>query len=610
MSALRVGSRRGRAIGFRTGLAIASLVAASLPQGAVGAEPQAAAAPAESRGSQLDAPLFYELLLGEIQLRDGDAGAAYQLLLDAARRSKDEALFRRTTDIALQARAGEQALAAVVAWRQALPESQEALRFQVQLLIALNRVAEAEEPLGTLLANTPQPALPAVIAAVPRMLGRSNSPGDVAAMIERALRPFADAPETRNAALVASGRAWLAAGEPSKALTFAQRANAADAAEDGAALLALEMLPATPQAEAIVTSRLAAPDASPALRMLYVRTLAASQRIADATRQIEFLTRGQPELAPPWLTLGALELDAHHPEAATSALETYVKLVEGGAAVTMGPADAAPDNEAGGDSPSSSGNALTQAWLLLSQAAEQRGDFAAAERWLGRIDNPQRALEVQSRRASILARQGKMDEARALIRRAPEQTTADARAKLLAEVGLLRDAKNWAEAGKVMAEASAAFPDDADLLYEQAMIDEKLDRLDDMERLLRRVIELRPGHQHAYNALGYSLAERNLRLPEARALIAKALDLSPGDPFITDSLGWVEYRLGNRDEAIRLLRSAYRSRPDVEIAAHLGEVLWNAGQTDEARKVWREASTRDASNDVLRETLARLRVDL
>ena len=610
MSALRVDSRRGRAIGLRTGLAIASLLAASVGGAALAAEPEAAAGPADARNSALDAPLFYELLLGEIQLREGDAGAAYQLLLDAARRAKDEALFRRTTDIALQARAGEQALAAVVAWRQALPASQEALRFQVQLLIALNRVAEAEEPLGTLLANTPQPALPAVIAAVPRMLGRSNSPADVAALIERALRPFSDAPETRNAALVASGRAWLAAGEPSKALAFAQRASAADPAEDGAALLALELLPATPQAEAIVTSRLAAGDANPALRMLYVRTLAASQRIADATRQIEVLTRGKPELAPPWLTLGALELDAHHPEAASDALQTYVKLVEGGASVTMGPANAAPESEGGGDSPVSAGNALTQAWLLLSQAAEQRGDFAAAERWLSRIDNPQRALEVQSRRASILARQGKMDEARALIRRAPEQTTADARAKLLAEVGLLRDAKDWAKAAEVMAEANAAFPDDADLLYEQAMIDEKLDRLDDMERLLRRVIELRPGHQHAYNALGYSLAERNLRLPEARALIAKALELSPGDPFITDSLGWVEYRLGHRDEAIRLLRAAYRSRPDVEIAAHLGEVLWNAGQTDEARKVWREARTRDASNDVLRETLARLRVDL
>jgi Flp pilus assembly protein TadD len=131
-----------------------------------------------------------------------------------------------------------------------------------------------------------------------------------------------------------------------------------------------------------------------------------------------------------------------------------------------------------------------------------------------------------------------------------------------------------------------------------------------MERLLRRVIELKPDHQHAYNALGYSLAERNVRLPEARTLIRKALELSPGEPSITDSLGWVEYRLGNRGEALRLLRDAYRAQPDAEIAAHLGEVLWVSVRTDEARSIWREGHKRDAGNDVLRETLTRLRVSL
>ncbi|MGZ5131967.1 MAG: tetratricopeptide repeat protein, partial [Caldimonas sp.] len=237
-------------------------------------------------------------------------------------------------------------------------------------------------------------------------------------------------------------------------------------------------------------------------------------------------------------------------------------------------------------------------------------DFASAERWLARIDNPQRALEVQSRRASLLAKQGKLAEGRQLIRRLPEQTTADARAKFVAEAELLREAKQWGEASKVLAQANKAYPDDTDLLYEQAMTEEKLNHLDEMERLLRRVIELKPNHHHAYNALGYSLAERKIRLPEARALIQKALELSPGEPFITDSLGWVEYRLGNRDEAIRLLRVAYQARPDPEIAAHLGEVLWSTGQAEEARRVWREGRSRDSANDVLRETLARLRVEL
>jgi Flp pilus assembly protein TadD len=158
--------------------------------------------------------------------------------------------------------------------------------------------------------------------------------------------------------------------------------------------------------------------------------------------------------------------------------------------------------------------------------------------------------------------------------------------------------------------ANQRFPDDADLLYEQAMMAEKMSRIDEMERLLRKVIEIKPDHHHAYNALGYSLADRSQRLPEAQSLIKKALELAPGDPFITDSLGWVEYRLGNRDEATRLLRQAYAARPDPEIAAHLGEVLWVSGSHDDARRIWREGRDRDTANEVLRETLTRLQVKL
>ena len=216
---------------------------------------------------------------------------------------------------------------------------------------------------------------------------------------------------------------------------------------------------------------------------------------------------------------------------------------------------------------------------------------------------------MQTRRAALLARQGNYTQARELIRRVPERAPEDARAKLLAEAQVLRDVKRWDDANAVLAQANRQFENDPDLLYEESMTAEKLNRMEDMERLLRRVIEIKPDHHHAYNALGYSLADRNIRLPEAKTLIQKALALSPGEPFITDSLGWVEFRLGNRDNALRLLRGAYKSRPDPEIAAHLGEVLWSLGQQDEARRVWREGRQRDNANDVLRETLGRLRVD-
>jgi tetratricopeptide (TPR) repeat protein len=616
MPAFRVHPGRFGRPALALALAAAAL-ASPLPALAQAAAPDSdASAASEVENSKLDAPLFYQLLIAEMQARNGDPATGYQLLLDAARRSKDETVFRRATELALQARAGDQALAAVVAWREAVPASTEALRYHVQMLVALNRVGEAEEPLGKLLRQAPRPTLPAMLDAVPRFLGRGSDRAATALLIERALQPYVEASDTRASALVAIGRGWLAVPDQAKALAYAQRAAAASPAADGPALFALDLLPGVPEAEAIVTARLASPPAAPVgLRLLYVRTLAASQRLSEAVTQVTALTRSDPTLAPPWLTLGALELELKHPKEATVALQTYVRLVEGGAAVSPGSAAAAPvvaddDGDGDDDVPATAGAALTQAWLMLAQAAEQQRDFAAAERWLAKIDNPQRALEVQSRRASLLAKQGKMTEARQLIRRVPEQTAADARAKYVAEAELLREAKQWAEADKVLAAANKAFPNDTDLLYEQAMIVEKLNHMDEMERLLRRVIELKPTHQHAYNALGYSLAERKVRLPEAKKLIQKALELSPGEPFITDSLGWVEYRMGNRDEAIKILRTAYQARPDPEIAAHLGEVLWIAGQTDEARKVWREGRSRDAQNDVLRETLVRLRVDL
>lgn len=247
-------------------------------------------------------------------------------------------------------------------------------------------------------------------------------------------------------------------------------------------------------------------------------------------------------------------------------------------------------------------------WLLLSQAAEQRGDLKAAEAALQKVDGG--GLEVDFRRASLLARQGKLAEGRKLLQPAADASDKDARAALLAEAQLLREHRDFAGSLAVLKAATARFPGDTDLIYEQAMMAERVGRFEEMETLLRRVIELKPDHHHAYNALGYSLADRNLRLSEAKQLIERALKLAPGEAVIVDSLGWVEFRLGNLPEAARLLRQAHSGRPDAEIAAHLGEVLWASGAQDEARRVWQEAARRDPGNEALRETLDRLKVKL
>lgn len=589
---------RGRRFAAALLFAAPLLAAAATPTG-----------PSSPLQSRLDAPLFYQLLIGELELRGGQPGAAYAVVLDAARRTGDESLFKRATDIALESRAGDQALAAAKAWRERLPKSLEAHRYVVQILIALGRTKETVEPMQSLVALVPEAERSALIVSLPRFFGRSADRAAVPALLEQALKAHAQAASTRVAVQVALGRAWLAAGQPQRALEHARRARSFDAAADGGALLALELMSSAPAAEALVTDYLRTKPDATAVRLLYARALTAAQRYGDAIAQLDEVTRAQPQLAPPWLTLGALHLELRHPSQAEAALQTYVRLAESPPTPAAGASAPSADDDDESPLGVSGRDGLVQAWLMLAQAAEQRGDYALADAWLARIDDPQRARDVQLRRASLLARQGKLAEARALVRALPESGPADVRAKLLAEAQLLRDVKRWSDAHAVLAEANRRFPDDADLLYEQSMMSEKLNRLDEMEQLLRRVIALKPDFHHAYNALGYSLADRNVRLPEAKALIQKALELSPGEPFITDSLGWVEFRLGNREEALRLLRTAWAARPDTEIGAHLGEVLWVLGQHDEARRILREARQRDADNDVLRDVLKRLKVE-
>jgi tetratricopeptide (TPR) repeat protein len=286
--------------------------------------------------------------------------------------------------------------------------------------------------------------------------------------------------------------------------------------------------------------------------MSYVRVLIELGRYPDATQQLQTITRKDPKLADAWLVLGSLQFEQGQDKEAEASLARYANLA------TQKPTE-------------NTTRGLTQA---------------------------------QTRRAALLARQGKMREARQLIAQLPASNAEEERNRLLAEVQLLRDHRQWQAAFDLLKAQSS---EDADLLYEQAMLAEKLNQVEEMEKLLRSVIAKNPSYYNAYNALGFSLADRNLRLNEAKQLIVKALTFAPEDPFITDSLGWVEFRLGNFNAALMHLQKAYKTRQDAEIAAHLGEVLWVLKRQDEAIKVWREGLDIAPNNETLQETLQRLK---
>lgn len=545
--------------------------------------------------SALTAPLMYELLVSEMLFGDGDAPDSVSLMLNAARRTSDEALYKRATEMAIQSRSGPAAIETTRAWRQAFPKSAQAAQYELQVLIVLGRVAETREPLQHFLTTLPEAEQAPFITALPALYQRVPDKPEAAHVVERALADAIKTPRLAPVAWTTVGRLRLQAGDKPGALAAATLGMDANPGSEWPALLALQLMGAgEKQAEALVQRHLASPQPVPEVRMGYARALVDQGRVDEAQRQLDTLITRTPDNPDAWLVRGALNADQRRDGAAESDLKHYLALLDASS-------QASNANVAEG---------RDQARLMLATLAERRGDYAAADKLLASVESPERALGAQTRRAQLLARQGKLEEGRALIRSVPERTPDDGQLKLLAEAQLLRDNGQPQAAYELLSAELQRDPDDDGLLYDAAMAAERAGHADIMEKLLRRLIALKPNAAHAYNALGYSLADRGERLPEAKALIEKALSLSPDDGYMQDSLGWVNFRMGNVAQARTILEAAFGKSPDPEIAAHLGEVLWTLGERDAARAVWRKGQALDADNDTLVNTLKRLRVSL
>lgn len=556
------------------------------------AEPATAAADAEEERAALNAELFYEILVGEIAASEGALTDAQAMMMEAARTSGNEQLYRRGTELALQSRSGERALANARAWLQAFPESRDANRYALQILVALNRIADSASHLQREIALTPAPSKPATYLAITQLYNNARDKALAADVVEQAMADETSDPVSGPLAWATIGHMRLGAGQKAAAMQAVHKAQALTPDTGAIALLSMELLEAgVADAEPIV-QRYIAKNPSPQLRMAYARVLLGQQRQAEARQQLEAIAADSPDYPEAWATLAGLQLQAGEIEKAQASAEQLGRLVP---QIPAGVARSA---------------AQSQYYLLLAQVAEKQGRYAEADALLRRIDDAPNLLSVQARRASLLARQGKLKEARALIEAVPASGPSQQRLKRLAEVQLLRDAGQHAQAYALQSQLQKQDPDDAELAYDTALLAERTGNFDDMEKLLRGIIARKPDFQHAYNALGYSFAERGIHLQEAEQLVRKALDMSPGDPFITDSLAWVKFRQGNVQQALQLLEEAYAARPDVEIAAHLGEVLWASGQQERAREIWRQGMASNPDNSTLRETLQRLGVSL
>lgn len=533
---------------------------------------------------QLTDELLYKLLASEFAFQRGDWQSAYVTTLGAAQQTRDPRLAKRAAEIALSAKQVDEAMNAVRLWRSLAPNSDEAAQYYLSFIILGDNLAEAKPILEQRLREARPQTRGLLAFQMQRLLARAKDKAAALALLDEVLAPYLDMPEAH----LALAQGAFAAGDNQRARREAQLALKAKPDSEIAVLALAQVTPDKAEAGKILQDFIAKNPKTREVRLAYARMLVEQKEYAKARGQFEALLKEQPQDLTSLYALGVLEVQANELKAAEQHLTTYLKVLA-----------ANPDEER--DS--------SQALLLLAQIAEERKDTEGVLKWLSQIEPGEAYLNAQLKRAQVIAKRD-LPAARKLLHEITVSGEREQGQVVLAEAQLLRDANQVPEAMKVLQEGIRQFPDNTDLLYDYAMLAEKSSQWDTMEASLRKIMQLAPANHHAYNALGYSLAERNIRLEEAYTLIDKALKLAPDDPFIMDSMGWVQFRLGRLKEAEALLRRAYEIRPDVEIAAHLGEVLWVKGQRADAEKLWRDARNKDPQNDTLKNTLARLNVNL
>ena len=550
------------------------------------AQPAASKAEASPEKSALDAVLFYQILLGELNIRQGSPGSGFSIMLDAARKTRDPALFQRAVDMALQARSGEAALQAAQSWKREIPSAVEASRYVLQILLALNRIEEAGKALAVTINELPLDEQSAAIASVPRLFGVVQDKTLALTVVEKALAQAFTQAQTSASAWTTLGRMRRDVGQITKAVEASAKGHAADPKATGPLVLALSLMVSANSSLKPMVDAAMKNDVVPELRLGYARTLVTLQLFPEAIAQLVQLNVKHPEFAEGWLIHGlVLQENGQLPEA-EKRLEHYVRLVS---------PIKTPEDQDG----------LAEALMSLAQIAQKLGQLDRANQWLAKMPLSADPIKLAIRQAALLAQQGRTEEARRVLEQIKPTNAEQARRKILAQSNWLREHREAQAAYTLVKAALDKQPNDTELLSELSLVCEKLKRFDEMEALLRQLMAQAPQEAHAFNALGYSLADRNIRLEEAQQLIEKAVQLAPQDAYIQDSLGWVKFRQGKHQEAISILQAAYKSRPDAEIAAHLGEVLWVNGQTREAGAIWREGVLLKADNETLAETIKR-----
>ena len=532
--------------------------------------------------------LLYQILSADIAEQRGFEVYAFDTIMDAAKETKDPRLARRAAEIAVKARKAGDALDATRLWHKLAPQSVEAERFFLGFLVVENKLGEVRDVFASRLAKASPAERPALFYQFQQILSGTRDKAGAFSVMEDVLKPYLDMP----AAHISLSVSAFLNNDSVRAKEEAQKALALKPDSETAVLALAQASSDSNEAIEILSGFLEKYPNAREVRIAAARLMIKQKQYDKAKKEFEKIRLSQPQDLMVLYSLGLLSIQQNDYAAAEKYLNEYL-------------VSASRQDKENRDT--------VQVLFLLSQIAEEQHHYDRALEWLAKIDQDEEdevSLSVEIKKAQIYAKKGNVQRARKIISELESENPYEKERLLLTEAQILRDIKKQHDALDVLKNGLTEFPKSTNILYDYALTAENMGKYGEMEIALRKIIEINPQYQQAYNALGYSLADRSIRLDEAYALIEKAMKLSPNDPFITDSFGWVLFRQGKIDEAEQQLRQAYQLRADPEIAVHLGEVLWVKGDKEGAMVFFRQAKAKDAKNELLHSTLSRLKIGL
>ena len=541
--------------------------------------------PSSSETARSNIEAMFRYLAAEVAGQRGELGISSRLFYDLAKATRDPRLAERAAKVALYSQIPGIAVEATKLWVELNPDSVEAQQASTQMNVMTGNLGAAKPYLQKLL--TKEETRAHGFLYLNNLFASQSNKQAVLQLVKELAAPYQSLPEAR----LTTSQAAFQAGDLALALNEVTAANQLRPHWEMGAIQQADILLSQSPTEAIVFYKnflVDNPSANDA-RLNLARILIKQQRYKEAKpelMQLAKLADSNPEIL---VVVGLLSAQSD----ALADAENYFKQ--------------ALETDIKGKN---------QIYMHLGQIAERNKNDSEAMKWYGMATPPSKETPVQQANlyveakismANIIAKRNGADAAIALLDELRDLNDAQLAQIISAQSGFLVMAKRYQESYDLLAKAVANMPDMADLIYDHAMAAERVKKYAVMETQLRKLIKMKPQFAQAYNALGYSFADRNTKLDEANTLISKALALSPNDHFIMDSMGWLLYRQGKLDKAYEYLQAAYTAQADAEIASHLGEVLWKMNRQDEANQIWEDALKNNPDNEVLLSTIKKFK---